>query len=179
MQHHSAKCYIHLSISRFDVEKECERLDGNNVKDDQLVIVNTEYQVKTQVDTFCNALCLFYGYWQTISIVYLWGICCMCKMCGLYNTPSADTTGEARPGKPWKGQRQRCFQSKRLQGSSSILFQVRLLKHWLKKKHFASLEGHYIFQPGILFYYPRCVSLKSDSIPIYRLPLNVSPLTSL
>lgn len=84
--------------------------------------------------------CIMFILWLLTSNMCSLHMCtyCVCKMCGLCNTSSADTTRETCPGKPWKGQRQRSFQSTRLRGGSSILFQVKLLKHWLKKAFYIS-----------------------------------------
>lgn len=49
------------SISRFDVEKECERIDGNVVKNDPPAIINIGHpKIKTKVDASCNVLCILY-----------------------------------------------------------------------------------------------------------------------
>lgn len=49
---------ISHSISRFDVEKECERIDGDVVENDPPVIYNTGHpNIKTKVDASCNVLC--------------------------------------------------------------------------------------------------------------------------
>lgn len=45
------------STSRFDVEKECEAIDGN-IKNDPPIITNTRRpKISAHVDTSCNALC--------------------------------------------------------------------------------------------------------------------------
>ncbi|KAM7382428.1 hypothetical protein PAMP_002156 [Pampus punctatissimus] len=44
---------------KFDVDKECERIDGNIARNDQPAIINTGHpKIKTKVDTSCNALCI-------------------------------------------------------------------------------------------------------------------------
>ena len=44
-----------LSISRFDVEKECDKIDGNLLKNDPPAILNTGHpKIKTQVNASCN-----------------------------------------------------------------------------------------------------------------------------
>lgn len=48
---------IYLSLfSRFDVEKECERIDGSTVKQSPAVINTAHPKIKTQVDASCNVL---------------------------------------------------------------------------------------------------------------------------
>ncbi|KAM7420181.1 hypothetical protein PAMA_014742 [Pampus argenteus] len=44
---------------KFDVDKECERTDGNIARNDPPAIINTGHpKIKTKVDTSCNTLCI-------------------------------------------------------------------------------------------------------------------------
>lgn len=86
------------------MEKECDRIDGNVVKNDPPVIINTRNpKIKTKVDASSNVLCLaphvyFVVICKALCILQLCGY--VSEMCGLYNSCSADTTGEAPAGKP-------------------------------------------------------------------------------
>lgn len=41
------------------MDKECEKIDGNIVRNDQPATVNLGHpKIKTKVDTSCNALCI-------------------------------------------------------------------------------------------------------------------------
>lgn len=60
--------YILHSVSRFDVEKECERIDGDGHKNDSLVILNSQQpKVTPNVDASCNVFCFM----QCICILCL------------------------------------------------------------------------------------------------------------
>lgn len=46
-------------ISRFDVEKECERIDGNVINNDPPAIINkAPANLKTEVEASCNVFCV-------------------------------------------------------------------------------------------------------------------------
>lgn len=64
----------HSSIFRFDVEKECDRIDGNELKNDPTTILNTGHpKIKKEVDSSCNELCTSYS----TRVVYSTGTCKM------------------------------------------------------------------------------------------------------
>lgn len=50
---------MYFNVSRFDVEKECEEIDRNSVKNDPAAIINTGHpKIKTKVDASCNVFCI-------------------------------------------------------------------------------------------------------------------------
>lgn len=55
------------------MEKECERIDGDEVKNDPPVIINKgRTKIKTKVDASCNVFCIMYlifPLWSLQSIV--------------------------------------------------------------------------------------------------------------
>lgn len=70
---------LNHSISRFDVEKECERIDGNVVKNDRSAIINTGHpKIKTKVDASCNVLSLTIPINFVVIVLSCVGMCLNC-----------------------------------------------------------------------------------------------------
>lgn len=80
---------IYFSLfSRFDVEKECERIDGNMIKQSPANINTGHPKIKTQVDASCNVLysisCSVFRHCKAFCAVQSVCVCkCVCKICGL------------------------------------------------------------------------------------------------
>lgn len=162
--------FVFHFLFRFDVEKECEKIDGDVDKNDPPAIINSGYpKIKTDVDAACNVFCIG-SFICCVGIIKhtVFQVCfksiqvCLCNMYGLpYNISRAVTTGEAPSGKSWKGQRQWSFQSKRLWRGSCILFQVGFFQ-WLihYRKHLMPLKRI------LSFYLPFTISSKLPSFII-------------